>query len=161
MKVLDLQCAHGHSFEGWFSSEDDYLQQKERGILTCPMCGEAEVRKMLSAPRLNLQKGDARETDSKGNAPAAGREGQEVALAVGGDQKALQARMLQALREVMANTEDVGERFAEEARAMHNGEVEQRSIRGQATPEETMELIEDGIDVVPLPGLSSTKETLQ
>ncbi len=162
MKVFDLQCAHGHAFEGWFSSDDDFRQQLDGGILTCPMCGEADVRKMLSAPRLNLQKGVApAEASQRGGGQGTSKDGHEVALAMGGDQKALQARMLQVLREVMANTEDVGERFVEEARAMHNGEAEQRSIRGQATPEETMELIEDGIDVVPLPGLPSVKETLQ
>ena len=148
MKVFDLQCAHGHGFEGWFASEDDYRQQTERGFLTCPVCGEAEVRKMLSAPRLNLQKG------------APSQPSESVPMAHTGNQKDLHARLLQVMREVVANTEDVGERFAEEARAMHHGEVEQRSIRGQASPQEAMELIEEGIEVVPLPSVPAAKETL-
>ena len=74
---------------------------------------------------------------------------------------ALQARFLQAVREVMANTEDVGERFADQARAMHHGDIEQRSIRGQITPDVAMELMEEGIAVMPLPMLPAVKETLQ
>ena len=74
---------------------------------------------------------------------------------------ALQARMLNALREVMANTEDVGERFADEARAMHHGEVEHRQIRGQASPQEALELMEEGIEVIALPMVPAVKETLQ
>jgi hypothetical protein len=74
---------------------------------------------------------------------------------------ALQARMLRALREVVANTEDVGERFADEARAMHSGETEHRNIRGQASPQEALAMLEEGIEVIALPMLPAVKETLQ
>ena len=77
------------------------------------------------------------------------------------DLAAMQARVLKALREVMANTEDVGERFADEARAMHSGEVEHRQIRGQASPQEALELMEEGIEVIALPMVPAIKETLQ
>jgi hypothetical protein len=73
----------------------------------------------------------------------------------------LQGRLLRAVRELMSKTEDVGERFADEARAMHHGELAQRNIRGRTTPEVAMELIEEGIDVMPLPALPALKETLQ
>ena len=69
-------------------------------------------------------------------------------------------RLLQALRQLMAQTEDVGERFPEQALAMHHGEVEQRNIRGRATPEQALELIEEGVDILPLPPLAAVKETL-
>ena len=153
MKVLDLQCAHQHDFEGWFASEDDFHQQLERGLLSCPLCGDAQVRKMLSAPRLNLGR-------ERGEAPAPAGDGMvEMGRTTPGSE--LQGRLLRAVRELMSKTEDVGERFAEEARAMHHGEMAQRNIRGRTTPEVAMELIEEGIDVMPLPALPALKETLQ
>lgn len=154
MKVLNLQCAHQHGFEGWFASEDDFRQQLERGLLSCPVCGEPSVHKLPSAPRLNL--GHPREPEAR-SAPAVAAPG-SVDMAAA---PALQGLMLRALRELMHKTEDVGERFADEARAMHQGEIEQRAIRGRTTPEVALELIEEGIDVLPLPALPSIKETLQ
>lgn len=154
MKVLNLQCAHQHEFEGWFGSEDDYTSQLERGLVSCPMCGDVHIHKKLSAPRLNLRA-------SRQDAPQATA---AVVMSNHGAQPdlvAMQARILQALREVMANTEDVGERFADEARAMHHGEVEHRQIRGQASPQEALELMEEGIEVIALPSIPGMKETLQ
>lgn len=159
MKVLNLQCAHQHEFEGWFGSEDDFASQMERGLVSCPLCGDAHIQKMLSAPRLNLR---ASHQDAK--APTAPSENHAVAMSNHGGKPeiaAMQARILKALREVMANTEDVGARFADEARAMHNGEVEHRQIRGQASPQEALELMEEGVDVIALPMLPAIKETLQ
>ncbi len=171
MKVLNLQCAHQHDFEGWFASEDDYLSQLNRGLVSCPMCGDARVEKKLSAPRLNLRTG-RRGDDATATAATGGGGGGTAGTAAmamsnasspdaGTELAALQARMLQAMREVLANTEDVGERFADEVRAMHHGEREHRHIRGQASAREALELLEEGIDVLPLPMLPSIKETLQ
>ncbi len=134
MKVLDLQCSHGHVFEGWFASHDDYESQRERGLLTCPVCEDAQVNKMLSAPRLNLAQTPPQQ---------------------------MQAAMLKMVRHVMANTEDVGNRFAEEARKIHHGEAQERSIRGQASREETEALLDEGIDILPLPVPAGLKEPLQ
>ena len=156
MKVLNLQCAHQHEFEGWFGSEDDFASQLARGLVSCPLCGDARIEKKLSAPRLNLRTGRGEEA-----APAAGT---TVALsnhAMNPELASLQARMLQALREVVANTEDVGERFADEARAMHHGEAAHRQIRGQASPQEALELMEEGVEVIALPMVPAIKETLQ
>lgn len=154
MKVLNLQCSGGHGFEGWFASEDDFQQQQARGLLNCPLCGDPTVRKMLSAPRLNL--GHAREVERP--APAADGLVEMGRTAPGSE---LQGRLLRAMRELMNATEDVGERFADEARAMHQGEMAQRNIRGRTTPEVALELIEEGIEVMPLPALPALKETLQ
>lgn len=159
MKVLNLQCAHQHEFEGWFGSEDEYTSQLERGLVSCPLCGDAQIQKKLSAPRLNLR---ARRHEVQ--APAEPASSASVAMSNHGaqpDLAAMQARIMQALREVMANTEDVGERFADEARAMHHGEVEHRQIRGQASPQEALELMEEGIEVIALPSVPGIKETLQ
>jgi hypothetical protein len=145
MKVLNLQCSREHSFEGWFSSEDDFQAQLVRGQVECPLCEDRAIRKMLSAPRLNLGASE----------PAARRE------VMTSPQDSLQAAWLKAVREVMANTEDVGERFPEEARRIHYGETEGRGIRGQATTKETEALLEDGISVLPLPIPKALMEPLQ
>jgi hypothetical protein len=183
MKVLDLQCAHHHVFEGWFGSEDDYQSQLTRGLLACPMCGDASVTKKLSAPRLNLNttRGErdvaahsvsvsndadapAAATTAKPTAPAAPVAPvalpslQEVANL---EPAQLQAALLKMVRHVVANTEDVGDSFPEEARKMHYGEAKTRNIRGHATPEETEALMDEGIAVMPLPLPDVLKEPLQ
>lgn len=158
MKVLDLQCAHQHTFEGWFGSEQEFAEQMDRGLLVCPLCGDGQIRKMPSAPRLNLQ--TARDSRGAPQDQEAATSPKEAAPQPGVPQT-LQARWIQAMRHLMANTEDVGERFAQEARAMHQGETDARAIRGQASREETLALLEEGIDVLPLPALPWLKETLQ
>jgi len=161
MKVLNLSCAQGHGFEGWFGSEDDFQSQRARRLVTCPLCGDPEVSKLPSAPRLNLS--GAREpvpvaANSPGPAaaaptshPAAAGASPPAPAAAAGVPAELQALWMKAVQQVMANTEDVGERFPEEARRIHYGESPHRGIRGQATPEERAELADEGIEVVPLP----------
>lgn len=159
MKVLDLQCAHGHRFEGWFGSEIDFAEQLERGLLTCPMCGDASIRKMLSAPRLNLT--TTREAGTDAEPEASDKHQQWEGLSKVQPTPAEQARWLNALREAYAQAEDVGDRFADEARAMHQGEIDPRSIRGRASAEEAMALAEEGVDLLPLPLMPLLKKTLQ
>lgn len=149
MKVLDLQCAHQHVFEGWFASEVDFLGQCERGLVSCPMCGDASITKMLSAPRLNL--GSAR---AEVSAP------QEL-VATAEPEQALQAAWMAVARRILAKTDDVGTRFAEEARKIHYGEIKERGIRGKASREETESLIEEGIAVMPFPLPEALKGQLQ
>ena len=139
MKVLDLHCAQAHGFEGWFASEDDFTSQLARGLVTCPMCGDATITKKPSAPRLNLGHG----------AQPAQQPRQDV-VATQDPQLVLQAAWLAMARRVMANTEDVGEKFAEEARRIHYGEIAQRGIRGKASQQETEALAEEGIEVMQL-----------
>lgn len=145
MKVLNLQCSHGHGFEGWFASEDDFQGQLQRGLVECPLCGDLSVAKLPSAPRLNL--GAAREEPK-----------QDV---VATPDAAMQAAWLKMVRHVMSSTEDVGERFAEEARRIHYGESEERGIRGQASRKETEALLEEGIGVLPLPVPKALKGPVQ
>ncbi|TFZ08828.1 DUF1178 family protein [Ramlibacter humi] len=147
MKVLNLQCSHQHVFEGWFGSEDEFQGQLQRGLVECPMCGDTGVAKLPSAPRLNL-----------GAQPASPQAKQEVAAMPNAD---MQAAWLKMVRHVMANTEDVGQRFAEEARRIHYGETEERGIRGQASREETEALLEEGIGVLPLPVPKALKGPVQ
>lgn len=138
MKVLDLQCCHQHVFEGWFASEDDFLDQCSRAQVQCPVCGDAAISKRLSAPRLNLAGG-------RGEPSAA----PDVARPQGAEQAMQHAWMALAHR-IVANTDDVGDNFAEEARKMHYGETKERGIRGQASRTEAESLIEEGIAVMSL-----------
>ena len=139
MKVLNLRCVHAHAFEGWFASEDDFQDQLVRGLVECPLCGDSAITKLPSAPRLNLGATEA--------APAAAPK-QEV---VSSPNPELQAAWMQLVKQVMANTEDVGERFAEEARKIHYGEVEKKSIYGESTAEEAQALSEEGIEFGRIP----------
>jgi hypothetical protein len=149
MKVLDLKCSHEHRFEGWFASTEEFESQLSRGLVACPVCSTAEVSRMPSAPRLNLSSG---RNDA---APPRRASGDTV------DPSAVQARALQFLREVLEKTENVGDRFAEEARRIHYNEAPSRNIRGVTTPEDAHALLEEGIDVMPLPVPAALKEPLQ
>lgn len=137
-----LSCDHEHEFEGWFGSSDDYDDQQARGLLECPMCGSKGVRKQIMAPAVAGTKRTARE------APPA----------------QTQAMMMEAAgrirRHVEENFDDVGDAFAREARAIHEGKAEDRGIYGQATPKEVRELVEDGVPVAPLPPEPAKKTEL-
>ncbi|MCZ8252057.1 MAG: DUF1178 family protein [Hylemonella sp.] len=152
MKVFNLQCSALHRFEGWFASEEDYASQVERGLLECPLCADKTVHKLPSAPRLNLGASEA---------PAASKAEGQTSLVAGDAAQKLQAAWLQMARQIVSQTEDVGERFAEEARKIHYGESEERGIRGQASREETEALLEEGIAVLPLPLPEGLKGPLQ
>ncbi|MBI1198220.1 MAG: DUF1178 family protein [Phenylobacterium sp.] len=137
-----LSCDHEHEFEGWFGSSGDYDDQQARGLLECPMCGSKGVRKQIMAPAVAGTKRTARE------APPA----------------QTQAMMMEAAgrirRHVQENFDDVGDAFAREARAIHEGKAEDRGIYGQATPKEVRELVEDGVPVAPLPPEPAKKTEL-
>lgn len=127
-----LICEHEHEFEGWFGSSGDYDDQQSRGLLECPMCASKAVRKQIMAPAVSGTKRTAKEQSQP-----------------------TQAMMLEAMsrirKHVEENFDDVGDAFAKEARAMHEGKTEARGIYGQATPTEVKELVEDGVPVAPLP----------
>lgn len=142
MKVLNLRCANGHGFEGWFASDDEFMDQNGRGLIECPLCADRVVTRLPSAPRLNL--GAAKEEPRAQPADAD-----------------LQAKWMHAVRHLMANTEDVGPQFAEEARRIHYGESPNRGIRGDATPEQREALREEGIETVAIPVPAALKNPLQ
>ena len=149
MKVLDLGCRAGHVFEGWFASEEDFLAQRERAAIECRVCGDASISKKPSAPRLNLG------TAAPATAPAP-----EV-VSVAGVAQTLQAAWMTLAGRILAATDDVGDRFAEEARKIHYGEAKERGIRGQASPDETESLLEEGIAVMQFPLPEALKGRLQ
>lgn len=159
MKVLDLQCEHQHLFEGWFGSEEDYLSQQTRGLVSCPLCGNANVIKRLSAPRLNFGKTREPVRENAHDVPAPAPAGDLLksaksassdVVAVPPPDQAMVAAWLEMTKKILANTDDVGDKFADEARKIHYGETEERSIRGKASPDETRALLEEGISVMPL-----------
>ena len=146
MKVLNLRCGKHHAYEGWFASEEDFVSQKERAIVACPLCGDTEVERLPTAPRLNVSRHAAVETQ----APPEVR-----------TEMTLQSQWLRAVRQVMNTTEDVGDRFPEEARRIHYGEVEERGIRGKASKEDADALREEGIEVMALPMPDAVKGPVQ
>lgn len=160
MIVLNLACEHGHTFEGWFGSSDDFAGQQARGLVSCPICGHSEVQRMPSAPRLNVShlKGEKAPSTETKTRPAPVPATKPVPQTLPQD---LQRQVLQAVQQLVANTEDVGEQFAEQARKMHYGEIEHRGIRGQTSLDEAQALIEEGIEVMPVPLPELLKGTVQ
>jgi hypothetical protein len=145
IKVFNLCCGNGHSFEGWFASAEDFETQHERSLLQCPVCASADVRRTPSAPYVS--------------SGAHAVEGRQPTVMPSAEQ--LQAMFLKMAREIVAHTEDVGERFAEEARRIHYREAPERGIRGVASRAEAQELTDEGITVMPLPFGPVLKEPLQ
>ncbi|MDE2383108.1 MAG: DUF1178 family protein [Alphaproteobacteria bacterium] len=137
----DLQCEKGHLFDGWFASGEAFERQQARGLVECSVCGSNKVEKQLMAPGIPVKSNRKADAAPMHSGPADPRF----------------AQMMQMMREykshVEANSEDVGPRFAEEARKIHYKEAQDRGIRGQASREEALELMEEGIEVHPLPVL--------
>lgn len=132
MIVLNLQCLHGHRFEGWFGSTDDFDAQVSSRLVICPACGEMRITRLPSGPKVMRQASSASPSVSDCERSSSGLFASVVAA-------------------ILANTEDVADRFAEEARSMHYGESEARAIRGVASQAETKELLDEGIPVLPVP----------
>jgi len=154
MKVLNLRCANGHGFEGWFGSEDDFLSQNGRSLIECPLCADRVVTRLPAAPRLNLSgaRATALPASSAASMPATVAAPASSPAPVQAAQATdLQATWLAGVRQLLARTEDVGLRFAEEARRMHYGEVPQRGIRGHASAEERAALSDEGIETMAIP----------
>ena len=143
MIIFELACTHGHRFEGWFASANDFARQSGEDMVRCPVCDDAGVVRVPSA-KVHV----GRETASAEPPPAApAQAGPDTADAISG----FPADLIDRLREVIRRTENVGHRFPEEARKIHYDEVPARPIRGQASKEESEALQEEGIDFASLP----------
>ena len=161
-----LICPQGHEFEGWFRNGDDFELQAAEGHLTCPMCGDDQISKALMAPAVS---GTRDVAPAEVPVPASGSEnalapvepghGTGVpVMAMPNPHQAQIVDMIRKLRNLITESADnVGTRFASEARRMHYGETEQRGIYGETTPEDAQELIEEGIEILPLPVLPEDK----
>ena len=155
MKVLNLRCVGGHGFEGWFASEDDFATQSAEAGIACPLCASTEISRLPSAPRLNVGRHSGDSAEQQGQTQSQSQSQTQ------GMQMTLQSQWLKVVRQVMSSTEDVGDRFAEEARRIHYGEVEERGIRGRASREDAEALREEGIAVVALPLPDALKGPVQ
>ncbi len=131
---FSLICDREHEFEGWFRSSDDFDKQKKRGLIDCPECGSHKVQKALMAPAVSTSK-----------------KREKMALAMSAEQRRIMGEMKALSEKLRENAEDVGNKFAEEARKIHFGETEPRGIYGEATPDEAKSLAEDGVPFMPLP----------
>jgi len=157
MIIFDLKCApQGHVFEAWFGSSDDYEAQQARGLVTCPLCGAAEVEKAVMAPSVGAKSNRSGVGDRRAGGASEGAEdgGDEGRALLAGDPESVKQMLAAASavqRRLLEGSESVGDRFADEARAIHLGETEKRAIHGRATAEEAESLIEEGIEVAPLP----------
>lgn len=173
MKVLNLRCSFGHHFEGWFASQDDFQNQLDQAQLECPMCGDKSVQRLPSAPHVVTSSSRALAPASKSAMPsrgaaATGAPAVPATMPVvpppvpsGVDPAAFQSAMMRAVQHIITHTDDVGPRFAEEARRMHYGETDERPIRGQATSDEAKALHDEGIDVMAFPMPEALKGPLQ
>lgn len=151
-----LECSAGHGFEAWFASSDAYDRQEAAGSVECPICGDQSVRKALMTPSIASGRGKSLESVETPPVPAGGAEDASPDAVTGPPPEALR-EIYQTLRtmrdQVLAKSEYVGPRFAEEARRIHFEEAPERLIHGEATREEAAALTEDGIDVLPVPRL--------
>jgi hypothetical protein len=146
-----LVCNKGHNFESWFPDSAAYDKQAKRGIVTCPHCGSAKVEKAIMAPRLSSA---SKKRKAPAEAPVAPAPEANAPVAMISPQEHEFRSKLKELREHLTkNADNVGQKFPEEARKMHYGEIEHRSIYGEATPKDAKELLEEGIEFHPLPSL--------
>ncbi len=131
---FSLHCDEGHDFEAWFRNGEDYDTQRKRGFVECPQCGSIKVDKALMAPAVSTS-----------------RRQEKMALAMHAEHKQAMAQLKALTEKMRENADNVGDKFAEEARKIHFGETEARAIYGEATPDEARALVEDGVEFMPLP----------
>jgi hypothetical protein len=147
-----LVCEQEHSFESWFKDSDAFDDQAARGLVSCPTCGSAKVAKAIMAPSVARRDKERRPVVVAEQPQAAAQPAAPAAVTLLSEKEQQLREMLRALRQqVVENAAYVGDQFAEEARRIHSGEAEERAIYGEATREDVHELLEDGIEVLPLP----------
>jgi hypothetical protein len=147
----NLRCERGHAFESWFQSSSAYESQEKRRLVSCPACGSAKVERAIMAPQIVSKKG----RDAAPPAPAVSTEVAAPASTplMMAQERDLRAKLKELRDHIVRNADNVGERFPNEARKMHYGDIEHRPIYGEASPEEARSLIDEGVEVSPLPVL--------
>ena len=131
-----LKCDSNHDYDSWFQSSEAYLQLRDAGMLSCPICGSGSIDKAIMSPQVLA--------NDKANKP-------KTRIDVKAPLTRLEGAIRKFRQEVEDNSENVGKKFAEEARAIHYGDAPERSIRGESHLEEARSLVEEGISVIPLP----------
>ena len=152
----NLRCERGHTFESWFQSSSAYEVQEKRKLVNCPACGSAKVERAIMAPQIGSKKG----RDNAAPAPAVPTDVAATEVATQGStpllmaqERELRAKIKELRDHIVKNADNVGERFPNEARKMHYGDIEHRPIYGEASPDEARALIDEGVEVSPLPVL--------
>ena len=153
-----LACAKGHAFESWFPNSAAYDKQAERGLVSCPVCGETKVEKAIMSPKLSGtgKRGSAPAPVAPAEAPAptpAADEAKAPVAMISPQEREFRSKLKELREHLTKNADYVGQKFPEEARKMHYGEIDHRSIYGEASPQEAKKLHEEGIEFHPLPVL--------
>ena len=152
----NLRCERGHAFESWFQSSSAYEAQEKRKLVNCPACGSTNVERAIMAPQIVGKKGrEGPVTTPAAAAPEAAPPASTPLLMA--QERELRAKLKELRDHIVKNADNVGERFPNEARKMHYGDIEHRPIYGEATPDEARALIDEGVDVAPLPVLPSDR----
>ena len=148
----NLRCERGHAFESWFQSSSAYESQEKRKLVNCPSCGSTKVERAIMAPQIVSKKGRDVEPAPKpaGSADVTAPTSTPLMLA---QERELRAKLKELRDHIVKNADNVGERFPNEARKMHYGDIEHRPIYGEASPEEARALIDEGVEVSPIPVL--------
>ncbi len=152
----NLRCKKGHAFESWFQSSSAYESQEKRKLVSCPVCGSTDVERAIMAPRIARKKGREKTASESLPVPAPAAEvippSSPTPLLMA-QERELRAKLKELRDHIVSNADNVGERFPNEARKMHYGDIEHRPIYGEASPDEARALIEEGVEVMPLPTL--------
>jgi hypothetical protein len=150
-----LRCERDHTFESWFQSSSAYESQEKRKLVSCPGCGSTKVERAIMSPQIVSKKG--RDTSAPEPAPPAPATTEVTAPTstplLMAQERELRAKLKELRDHIVKNADNVGERFPNEARKMHYGDIEHRLIYGEASPEEARSLIDEGVEVSPLPVL--------
>jgi hypothetical protein len=146
-----LRCDAGHAFESWFQNSSAYESQEKRKLVSCPACGSANVERAIMAPQIVSKKRDRPEPAPAAAATEAAAPASTPLMMA--QERELRAKLKELRDHIVKNADNVGERFPNEARKMHYGELEHRPIYGEASPEEARSLIDEGVEVSPLPVL--------
>ena len=152
----NLRCSKGHAFESWFQSSAAYESQEKRKLVSCPVCGSTKVERAIMAPRIVSKKGRDAKPSEQSPVPATAVEAVPSAShtpLLMAQEAELRAKLRELRDHIVKNADNVGEKFPNEARKMHYGDIEHRPIYGEATPDEAKSLIEEGVEVMPLPAL--------
>jgi hypothetical protein len=149
----NLRCERGHAFESWFQSSQAYEIQEKRKLVNCPSCGSAKVERAIMAPRIVSKKSRDRAAPAPPAAEATTPASPASTPLMMAQERELRAKLRELRDHIVKNADNVGERFPNEARKMHYGDIEHRPIYGEASPEEARSLIDEGVEVSPLPVL--------
>lgn len=149
----NLRCEKGHSFESWFQSSTAYESQEKRKLVSCPACGSVKVQRAIMAPQIVSKKGREVAVPAPAEAATTDANAQGSTPLLMAQELELRAKIKELRDHIVKNADNVGERFPNEARKMHYGDIEHRPIYGEASPEEARSLIDEGVEVSPLPAL--------